>query len=183
MHKSWIFCLMLAGMLITLPGASCMPAGVLSGGGPTADDGNSVGSSSGSGTTNVDPSFGSQVIDLVNVERQAEGLGLLVGNDLLTEAAQKYAQKMADEGFFAHQDPNTGQMPWDRATAVGYQWTMIGENIAEGQTSPEMVMEGWMNSKGHRENILRPEFKEIGIGIYRDLLGRIYWVQLFGTPG
>jgi uncharacterized protein YkwD len=127
--------------------------------------------------------FADQVIELVNTERTASGLQPLTTNELLRQAAQDYAQRMADLGFFSHTDPYTGQQPWDRAKAAGYSWSYIGENIAAGQRSPQEVMNSWMNSPGHRENILSPNVTEIGVGVYKGGSVGMYWVQLFGHPG
>jgi uncharacterized protein YkwD len=63
-----------------------------------------------------------------------------------------------------------------------YDYRMIGENLAAGFTSASSVVSGWMNSEGHRANILKEDYTEIGIGIKKDSAGRLYWVQIFGTP-
>ncbi len=73
---------------------------------------------------------------------------------------------MADRDFFAHCDLDTGTSPWDRMTAAGYQWSYAGENIAAGYGTPQEAMTGWMNSSGHRANILSTNFREIGLGYY-----------------
>jgi uncharacterized protein YkwD len=91
---------------------------------------------------------------------------------------------MAAAGFFAHNAPD-GTTPPMRQQSAGYSATLWGENIAAGQADPQAVMTAWMNSPDHRENILRPGFAEIGIGIYKDPNSQygIYWTQEFGTRG
>ena len=71
----------------------------------------------------------------------------------------------------------------DRAKDAGYQYRLIGENIAWRPESPKELLEGWMNSPLHRENILKEGFTEIGVGVAKNQKGERYWVQLFGTPG
>jgi hypothetical protein len=126
-------------------------------------------------------SFANDVLNLVNKERQAAGLAPLTRAVELDRAAQKYAQYMADAGFFSHNGPD-GSTPSARIKAEGYSGYTWGENIAMGQPTPEAVMQAWMNSSGHRANILHSSFKEIGIGVAKAAGGRsIYWVQDFGA--
>ncbi|MEK9520968.1 CAP domain-containing protein [Streptomyces venezuelae] len=99
-------------------------------------------------------------------------------NATLTRAAQGHSEDMAARDFFDHTNPD-GAGPGERVTAAGYPWSTYGENIAMGQSSPEQVMESWMNSPGHRANILNCDFKEIGIGIHSQ--GGPYWTQVFGA--
>ncbi|MER8041795.1 CAP domain-containing protein [Streptomyces sp. NPDC094032] len=119
-----------------------------------------------------------QVIALVNAERAKAGCGALTANATLTRAAQGHSDDMAARDFFDHTNPD-GAGPGDRVTAAGYPWSTYGENIAKGQSGPEQVMEAWMNSPGHRANILNCDFKEIGIGIHDS--GGPYWTQVFGA--
>ena len=104
-------------------------------------------------------------------------------NLALTRAAQNYAQYMGAANFFDHYGPD-GSTPWSRAEAEGYTgWTYMGENIAAGYATPAAVMAGWMNSPGHRANILEPGFRDIGVG-YAYVPGSTYgyyWVQDFGS--
>jgi uncharacterized protein YkwD len=132
----------------------------------------------------VAQSWQDQVLSLVNQARAAAGLGPLQMNAQLTAAAQKYSQYMAAARFFGHNAPD-GTTPPMRQQASGYNATLWGENIAAGQADPQAVMTAWMNSPDHRENILRPGFAEIGIGIYKDPNSQygIYWTQEFGTRG
>ncbi|MEU3606841.1 CAP domain-containing protein [Streptomyces sp. NPDC035033] len=119
-----------------------------------------------------------QVIALVNAERAKAGCGPLTANATLTRAAQGHSDDMAARDFFDHTDPD-GDGPGERVTAAGYPWSTYGENIAMGQTTPEQVMDAWMNSPGHRANILNCSFEEIGVGIHTD--GGPYWTQVFGA--
>lgn len=119
-----------------------------------------------------------QVVSLVNAERARAGCGPLTENSLLTRAAQGQSDDMAARDFFDHTNPD-GDGPGERVTATGYQWSTYGENIAKGQATAAEVMEGWMNSPGHRANILNCDFREIGIGLHTS--GGPYWTQVFGA--
>ncbi|GHH10176.1 sigma-70 family RNA polymerase sigma factor [Streptomyces lanatus] len=120
-----------------------------------------------------------QVVALVNKERSAAGCGPLAEDPLLNKAAQGHSDDMAARGFFDHTNPD-GEDPGQRITAAGYRWSTYGENIAQGQQTPEAVMESWMNSPGHRANILNCSFKDIGVGIH-DGSGGPWWTQAFGA--
>jgi uncharacterized protein YkwD len=123
------------------------------------------------------------ILDRVNAERRRAGVAALRANERLDLAAQRHAEDMLARGYFAHASPEKRTVR-DRARAAGYNWWMIGENIAEGQFSVDEVMDTWMKSPGHRRNILDPGFKELGSGV---ALGRsngtyrILWAQAFGT--
>ncbi len=128
--------------------------------------------------------FVREVVDLTNAERVSAGLPALTANALLTQSAQGHSEAMAAGDFFDHINPLTGLEPKDRITAAGYQWNAIGENIASGQTTPQEVIQSWMSSPGHRENILSPDFTEIGVGYFQKPgdTHATYWVQNFGHP-
>ncbi len=128
-----------------------------------------------SGHTSVEE----QVIALVNAERAKEGCGPVTGNSLLARAAQGHSDDMAARDFFDHTNPD-GAGPGERVTATGYGWSTYGENIAMGQQTAEQVMESWMNSPGHRANILNCSFKELGVGLHTGD-GGPYWTQVFGA--
>ncbi|MEW2812738.1 CAP domain-containing protein [Streptomyces massasporeus] len=119
------------------------------------------------------------VIDLTNRERAQHGLLPLSADPLLTTAAQAHSADMVARAFYAHTAPD-GSRPWDRAAAAGSTRRSIGENIACGQRSPADVVEGWMNSPGHRANILKPGFTHIGVGFAGGGRAGTYWTQLFG---
>ncbi|QES46836.1 RNA polymerase [Streptomyces venezuelae] len=120
-----------------------------------------------------------QVVALVNKERAAAGCGPLKDDPQLRAAAQGHSDDMAARDFFSHTAPG-GSDPGDRTTAAGYRWSTYGENIAKGQQTPEQVMDSWMNSSGHRANILNCSFKDIGVGI-RKGSGGPWWTQNFGA--
>ncbi|NXY92977.1 sigma-70 family RNA polymerase sigma factor [Streptomyces sp. BR123] len=120
-----------------------------------------------------------QVVALVNAERVKAGCGPLKDDAQLRTAAQRHSDDMASRDFFAHTSPD-GSDPGDRTTAAGYRWSTYGENIAKGQQTPESVMDSWMNSPGHRANILNCSFKDIGVGVHRGS-GGPWWTQNFGA--
>ncbi|NED74694.1 CAP domain-containing protein, partial [Streptomyces sp. SID9944] len=120
-----------------------------------------------------------QVIALVNQERAKAGCGPVTGDSQLDAAAQAHSDDMAARNFFEHTNPD-GKDPGDRITAAGYRWSTYGENIARGQQTPESVMDSWMNSPGHRANILNCAFKNLGVGVHKGS-GGPWWTQDFGT--
>ncbi|MFL6000531.1 MAG: CAP domain-containing protein [Streptomyces sp.] len=120
-----------------------------------------------------------EVVALTNRERARAGLPPLGVDPLLARAAQAYSTDMAVRAFYSHTSPE-GTQPWDRAAAAGSTRRSIGENIACGQRSAAEVVEGWMNSPGHRANILKPGFTHIGIGFAGGGPAGSYWTQLFG---
>ena len=136
------------------------------------------------------PSVVEQVVVLTNQERAKAGQPPLKANPLLAQVAADHSQAMADGDFFDHTNPVSGTEPRDRAGDAGYPGSKVGENIAQGTDTPEAVVEGWMNSPGHRANILDPDFREIGVGYVYDtedaiLCGDLpcqhYWTQVFGV--
>lgn len=122
-----------------------------------------------------------QVINLVNKERAAAGLPALKVNTKLAGVAEKKAEDLRDKNYFDHNSPTYGS-PFDMMKQFGITYTAAGENIAKGQRTPEAVMNGWMNSSGHRANILNSSFTEIGVGYVTDSNGTTYWVQMFIRP-
>lgn len=120
----------------------------------------------------------SKLLDLHNAARAKEHLPPLKLNDSLMKAAQGYAQFLADSGKFGHEEKGT---PSGRMKDAGYKGHAYGENIARGQRSVDAVMDAWMHSTGHRENILRKTYKEVGFGVVRDKEGRLVWVTDFGA--
>ncbi len=123
-----------------------------------------------------------EVVALTNAERSAAGLRPLAVDPGLAMAAQAHSADMVARDFHAHTTPE-GRQPWDRAAAAGCRHRGIGENIACGQRGAADVVHGWMNSPGHRANILSPGFDEIGVGYTKGSLAGTYWTQLFGTAG
>ncbi|MEU7722346.1 CAP domain-containing protein [Streptomyces tibetensis] len=118
-----------------------------------------------------------QVLSLVNEERAKVGCSPVAANSALTDLAQSYSEDMAARGFFDHTDPD-GRTPWDRAEKAGIS-NLGGENIARGQADAAAVMDAWMNSPGHRANILNCDFKTLGVGVELGS-GGPWWTQDFG---
>jgi uncharacterized protein YkwD len=123
----------------------------------------------------ADPSLEGQVLALVNTERAAAGCGALVADAALASVARGHSADMRDRGFFDHVNPD-GLDPFDRATRAGL--TARAENIAYGQPDPAAVMTAWMNSPGHRANILNCGLSRLGVGIAQGA-GGPWWTQLF----
>ncbi|MEU0150746.1 CAP domain-containing protein [Micromonospora fulviviridis] len=120
-----------------------------------------------------------EVVDLVNQERAKAGCKALTVNDKLMLAAQRHSQDQADHKTMSH-DGSDGSDVGDRLDRVGYAWRSYGENVAWNQQSPAAVMDAWMNSPGHRANILNCSFTQIGVGVARS--NGPYWTQDFATP-
>ncbi|KMW22659.1 CAP domain-containing protein [Enterocloster citroniae] len=120
--------------------------------------------------------FANQVVKLVNEERAKAGLSPLSVNSKAVNAAQTRAREI--EKSFSHTRPD-GSSFNTALTEAGVSFRGAGENIAYGQTTPQQVMEGWMNSSGHRANILNANYTSIGVGHYKNGAGVDYWTQLF----
>lgn len=154
---------------ITLPGFSGNFPGIIIPGSNTPD----------SSLPNPDGSadaYAAQVVKLVNEEREKNGLSPLTVKTNVANAAEVRAKEL--EASFSHTRPNGSDFSTALSTA-GVQYRGAGENIAYGQKTPEQVMQGWMNSAGHRANILNESFTSIGVGHYRSAAGVDYWTQLF----
>ncbi|MET9697616.1 CAP domain-containing protein [Streptomyces sp. NPDC006529] len=119
----------------------------------------------------------SAVLALVNLERAKAGCGPVRANPPLASLAGAFSKDMAVRGFFDHTDPD-GRTPWDRASNAGIT-SLGGENIARGQGDADSVMKAWMESPGHRANILNCEFRTLGVGAYF-ASGGPWWTQDFG---
>ncbi|MGW8883669.1 CAP domain-containing protein [Streptomyces sp. NPDC055749] len=117
------------------------------------------------------------VLTLVNQERAKVGCSPVSASRGLTSLAQNFSEDMAERGFFSHTDPD-GASPWDRATKAGVLG-LGAENIARGQADAQAVMDGWMNSDGHRANILNCDYKTLGVGVHFGS-GGPWWTQDFG---
>lgn len=120
--------------------------------------------------------FADQVVNLVNEERARAGLKPLSVHGGASGAAGIRAKEI--ERSFSHTRPD-GSSFNTALTAAGVNFRGAGENIAYGQSTPQQVMEGWMNSSGHRANILNANYTSIGVGHYRNASGVDYWTQLF----
>lgn len=116
------------------------------------------------------------VVDLVNAERAKAGLRPLSVDTRVAQAAQLRAQEIKKS--FSHTRPD-GSSFSSALNQAGVSYSGTGENIAYGQNSPEAVMQGWMNSSGHRANILNKDYTSIGVGHYKDASGTDYWTQIF----
>jgi len=159
---------------IVLDQSSPIPATATS---PTAN--------SASTSPTIDPLI-QEVVTLTNSYRAEHGLQPLALNLNLSESAQTHSQDMALSDFFSHTGSN-GSRVSNRTELAGYESSYVGENIAAGYITAEEVVRGWMNSPGHRENILNPNYKEIGIGYYYlandtgEINYNTYWTQDFGA--
>ncbi|WP_211297038.1 CAP domain-containing protein [Paenibacillus castaneae] len=144
---------------------------------PSTGTGTVTKPSTGTGTTTGGDSslgaFQSQVIDLVNQERAKAGMSALKSDTLLTKVATDKAKDMDVNNYFSHTSPTYGS-PFDMMRSYGVTYSYAGENIAAGQRTPQEVMTAWMNSEGHRANILNNNFTKIGVGYVN---GK--WVQEF----
>ncbi len=124
---------------------------------------------------NAMTSFEKQVVDLVNQIRVKNGLRELKINWQLSRVARYKSMDMRDKGYFSHQSPTYGS-PFDMMKSFGISYRTAGENIAKGQRTPQAVVDAWMNSSGHRANILSSSYTEIGVGHVSQ--GNI-WTQMF----
>lgn len=120
--------------------------------------------------------FAEQVVELVNQERTKAGLNAVTLDQNIASAALVRAKEI--ETSFSHTRPNGSKFS-TALTEQGVTFKSAGENIAWGQKSPEAVMQAWMNSEGHRANILNKNFTKIGVGYYQNAAGRNFWTQLF----
>ena len=127
-----------------------------------------------SGSTSV-LDYEQQVVTLVNAERAKYGLAALTLDETLCGYARVKSQDMHDQGYFSHTSPTYGS-PFDMMRAFGVSYRTAGENIAMGYATPAAVVEAWMNSEGHRANILSANYTTLGVGYVAD---GGYWTQWF----
>ena len=123
-----------------------------------------------------------RVAELVNVERQKNGLAPLALDSAISNVARIKSKDMSDNNYFAHQSPTYGSAG-NMLNKFGIRWSAWGENIAMGQKTPEEVVNAWMNSPGHRANILNTNYTQIGVGFAKNSSGTPYWTQMFINPG
>lgn len=121
------------------------------------------------------------VLTLVNQERAKYGLNKLTLSNEMTHVATLKAQDMRDKNYFSHNSPTYGS-PFEMLQKFGVKYTYAGENIAGGQSTPQQVMNDWLNSSGHRANILNKNYTELGVGYVKGGQYGTYWVQLFRKP-
>lgn len=135
-------------------------------------------------TTNA--TFISEVLRLTNEFRAQNSLPALKSNAELQATAQGHSQDMAVADYFSHTGKD-GSAPWDRAKRVGYAANSMGENIAAGQTTAQSVVQGWIDSPGHRANLINRSYTELGVGYFllENDTGSVnynhYWTQVFGS--
>ncbi|GAA1775775.1 CAP domain-containing protein [Luedemannella helvata] len=127
------------------------------------------------------PGYEDTVLTLVNQERAKAGCAELTRDSRLAKAARAHSADMAARGYFDHTTPE-GVTFAKRILKAGYRYSWAAENIAAGQSSPASVMKGWMNSSGHRANILNCTLTNLGVGLVYSADGRPYWTQDFGRP-
>ena len=131
--------------------------------------------------SNISPE---RVVELTNQKRAENGLGPVTLNSKLSEAAQRKAGDMFAFNYWAHISPS-GRSPWSFFQEVGYRYLYAGENLARDFMNSESVVEAWMNSPSHRDNVLNPNYKEIGLSVVNGTLNGVETtlvVQLLGTP-
>lgn len=119
--------------------------------------------------------FEQQVVELTNQERANHGLAPLQIDEDLSKVAREKSRDMAANNYFSHTSPTYGS-PFDMMNQYGISYSSAGENIAQGQTTPAQVVDAWMNSEGHRANILNGDYTHIGVGYVED--GN-HWTQMF----
>ncbi|WP_272032651.1 CAP domain-containing protein [Oceanobacillus kimchii] len=119
--------------------------------------------------------FEQEVVELTNQEREKQGLQPLELDTELSKVAKEKSQDMQSNNYFDHNSPNYGS-PFDMMQSFGIDYNTAGENIAQGQRSPEEVVNAWMNSEGHRANILNGDYTHIGVG---HIENGNYWTQMF----
>jgi uncharacterized protein YkwD len=128
----------------------------------------------------------SLILGQVNAERTARGLPSLAAEPRLAAAAQGHASDMLARSYYDHHSPE-GDGPAERAAAAGYRWRAVAENIAKGLFQKDEVVERWMESSGHRRNILEASIREVGVGVAwgEDRDGHVValWVLLLAAPG
>lgn len=125
-----------------------------------------------------------KLLEYTNAERQKLGLAPLTENTQLNEAAYKKATNMFQNNYWAHFGPN-GESPWDFIKQSGYQYEYAGENLAKNFLFSQNVVDAWMNSPTHKENILRKDYSEVGFAVVNGMLNgeeTTLVVQMFGSP-
>jgi uncharacterized protein YkwD len=120
------------------------------------------------------------LLELINAERRKEGLGTFKPNPVLYGVARAHSANMAKQAKLEHKlDDKTS---FDRIKAAGYRYSMAAENLARGDVTMAEIVQEWMKSKTHRQNMLEAGFTEIGLGLARDGMGETYYTQILATP-
>lgn len=125
--------------------------------------------------------FEEELAVLVNQKRRTLGVPILKNSPLLSRVARNHSRDMSARDFFHHTNPD-GQGPKARLEESGYTWRAFGENIGCGQESPRLIFEAWLKSKSHRETMLDPFYREIGIGFVAGGSCGSYWTGIFASP-
>ncbi|WP_308638504.1 CAP domain-containing protein [Paenibacillus silvisoli] len=150
--------------------------------GNTEKPGNTGNVNAGGGSTSAETgTIQQQILQAVNAERAKAGLGALTLNASLSKVAQTKSQDMRDKNYFSHDSPTYGS-PFDMMKQFGINYSYAGENIAAGQKGVQAVMTAWMNSPGHKANILSPNFTQLGVGYAPGGNMSPYWTQQFIKP-
>lgn len=131
-------------------------------------------------TKQVNRHYVSEVIDIVNKERAALGLQPVQEDVYLSQLATVKLNDIVNRKYFDHYSPYYGY-PWEMANYFDYEFRSFGENLAKNLVTPKSVMKGWMASPKHKENILKPNYTNIGIAVKRDGIGNFIWVQMFSS--
>lgn len=126
-------------------------------------------------------SFEDEVIRLINLERTNRGIPALSKNWQLSRVARYKSQDMIDQNYFSHTSPTYGS-PFTMMQSFGLKFSAAAENIAYGQKTPQEVVNAWMNSSGHRANILSKSYTQTGVGAAKKANGTLYWTQMFMNP-
>ena len=126
-------------------------------------------------------SLEAEVIRLINIERANRGLSALATNWELSRVARYKSQDMINKNYFSHTSPTYGS-PFTMMQNFGLKFSAAAENIAYGQKTPQQVVTAWMNSPGHRANILSPSYTQTGVGAAKKSDGTLYWTQMFIKP-
>jgi uncharacterized protein YkwD len=123
------------------------------------------------------------ILNLTNAERASRGIAPLSLHPQLMQAGEAHFADQFSQGCLNLSHTGTdGSSPFDRIKRTGFNYRSAGENLACGYRTPESVMSGWMNSRLHMANIVNSSFTHIGLVAAPDAVGRMYWVQIFGTP-
>ena len=162
--------LLCVGMVI------CLGLWACGGGGGGNGDGDCTTPSSGTSMTAAEDALGAEVLNLVNAERTGRSLDPVSWHGGLAQVGFEHSWDMNTRGFFAHENP-CGEGPDTRVSRAGIGWTAVAENIARGQATAMAVMVAWMDSSGHRANILNGQMTHIGIGVYQ-VGGDTYWTMV-----
>nr|WP_243734870.1 CAP domain-containing protein [Paenibacillus turpanensis] len=161
------------GQSVTIPAAASQPVSPA----PAAPQPAPTGAPATAAADSIE-AWEKQVSDLVNQERAKAGLNPLTLDVKLSGVARAKSADMMNNKYFSHQSPTYGS-PFEMMKSFGITYRAAGENIAAGQTSPQAVVTAWMNSPGHRANILSDKFTSIGVGLTKGGSYRYYWTQMF----